>query len=487
MAPVTAHAQAADDWTQYQGGPGHTGSATDAPAPPYLLDWSLPVPLGGPGDQYGVSAPVVAGDIIVVVGHDQVIGVDAASGETAWTVDRELGPSTAAAIATVDGAQMVVYTEGFGDGPPTGSPTPSASPSASASPTEGEPDAAGTFDSHLAAFDLETREPSFDPVGLDAVSRTGVTVDGTTAFVGANGGLVYAVDLTDGTVTWTVDLGRPVSSPLTVAGDTVLVGLQSTQASRLPTVVALDAADGEERWRLDDDATAAIVSTVAADGSTAYVAFSGSQESSVDAVEIGSGERGWRARLPRLFDPTASAPPIITDEAIIATDALGVTYALDPATGERNWNFALNQNVFRAAPIAVAGHVVVGTVEGELVALEEAAGDLVWRSGANGRPIRALAVAGDRIVVVRAGLDAGLEAYIHDPDGTVIREISPTTPDPGMLALNIGVAGLAVAAVTLVLGRFLARRSGPAFPDAPDVDDELSDDGGEQNEDEVRP
>ena len=487
LAPSIALAQVTDGWAQYQGGAGHTGSAADGPAPAYRLDWALPLTAEGPGNQYGVSAPVVAGDDIVVVGFDQVVGVDSTSGDQAWAVDRDPGPSVAAAIARVDGGSMVVYTEGFGDGPPDPDASPSAeggSPSAAATPAGGgEPDGAGTFDSHLAAFDLQTREPSFDPVPLEAVSRTGVTVQGTTAFVGAGGGRMYAVDLTKGSVAWGVELGRPFSSPPTVVGDTVLVGLQSTQASRLPTVVALNAADGEERWRADDDAAASIVSTVAADDATAYVAFSGSQESSVDSFELQTGDRNWRARLPRLFDPTTSAPPVITDDAIVATDALGVTFALDPATGARIWDFALNQNVFRAAPIAVAGHVLVGTAEGELAALEAATGELVWRSGTSDRPIRAMAVAGERIVLIRAGTDAGLEAYAHDPDGTLIREVSPTTPDIGVLALNIGIAGLAVAGVTLVLGRLLARRTGPAFPEDLDANDETDEDEIDDDED----
>jgi outer membrane protein assembly factor BamB len=438
--------------------------------------------LGGPADQYGVSAPVVAGDTIVVVGSEQVIGVEAASGDQAWTVDRDPGPSVPAAIATVDGAEAVVYTEGFGDGPPDpnessapSSAPASVSPSATASgsgPGSGAEEAPGAarFDSHLAAFDLRTREPLFKPVPLYAVSRTGVTVDGNMAFVGANGGRVYAVDLTDGSIAWNVELGRPLTSPLTVAAGTVVVGLQSTQASRLPTVVALSAANGEEAWRVDDDAAAAIVSTAAADDNTAYVAFSGSQESSVDAIDLETGDRTWRARLPRLFDPTATAPPVITDDAVYVTDALGVTFALDPATGARAWDFALNQNVFRAAPIAVAGHVLVGTIDGDFVALETATGQLVWRSEATGRPIRAMAVAGDRLVMVRAGADAGLEAYVHDLDGTLVRVVSPTTPDPGMLALNIGVAGVVVAGLTLALGRLLTRRMGPAFHDEADAD-----------------
>ena len=223
-------------------------------------------------------------------------------------------------------------------------------------------------------------------------------------------------------------------------------------------------------WRLDDQGAAAIVSTAAADDTTAYVAFSGSQEASIDAIDLATGERTWRARLPRLFDPSATAPPVITADALYATDALGVTYALDPEDGSKRWEFALNQNVFRAASIAVSGHVLVGTVEGDLAAIEVSSGELVWRSDDSSSPIRAMAVAGERVVVVRAGADTGLEAYIHDPDGALIREASPTTPDPGTLALNAGLAGVAVVGITLLVGRFLAGHVGPALGDTEGAD-----------------
>ena len=158
-APVSAQTDAG--WPQFQGGPAHTGDAPDGPAPGFSVDWTLAVAPGGPGDQYGLSAPVSTGDLIVAVGPDAVIGVDATAGTQSWSVDRDLGPSVPAAITSIGGRDVVVYTEGFGDGPPdaAGSASPSGSASGSASPSasstggaEDEP-----FDSHLAAFDLETQ------------------------------------------------------------------------------------------------------------------------------------------------------------------------------------------------------------------------------------------------------------------------------------------------------------------------------------------
>ncbi|HVD69236.1 MAG TPA: PQQ-binding-like beta-propeller repeat protein [Actinomycetota bacterium] len=484
--PVSA--QTAGGWPQFQGGPEHTGVAPDGPAPGYSVDWTLAVAPGGPGDQYGLSAPVSAGDLIVAVGPEAVIGVDAAAGTQSWSVDRDLGPSVPAAITSIGGRDAVVYTEGFGEGPPdaAGSASPSASASGSASPspsstgggTQDEP-----FDSHLAAFDLETQEPLWDTVELDAVSRTGVTVGDGMAYLGVNGGTIYAVDLAKGKVAWTAELGRPVATQPAFTDGTVVVGLQASREEPHPTVVALDASTGEERWRADDQSQAAIVSTASIADGTVYVAFTGGQESSIDAFALDTGGRRWRTRFPRFFDLTASTPPVVTDDAVYVTDAQGETYRLDPATGTRVWEFALNEGVLRTAPIAVGDHVLVGTIDGSLVALEASGGDLVWRDDGDGSPLRALAVAGDRVIAVRAGAGAGLVAFAHDDDVALVREVSPTTLNLGLLLGAFAVAALVVAGIVLLAGRVLAGRMGPAFPNGEDRLDFADEDEYEDDDD----
>ena len=342
-------------------------------------------------------------------------------------------------------------------------PPPRPAPPSDASPSDAEEDAA-PFDSHVAAFDLRTREPLWDPIELDAVSRTGVVVDGEKAFFGVNGGTVYAVDLADGRVAWTTELNRVVGTPLSVSEGAVVVGLQASSSSPRPTLVSLDAENGEERWRIDDEGAAAIVSTATIAGSTVFAAFSGGQESSIDAIELDSGARSWRARFPRFFDLSATAPPVVTDEAVFVVDTQGEAYRLDRATGDRVWEFALNEGVLRAAPVATGGYLVVAPIDGSLVALEASTGDLVWRGEGDGFPIRAVAVAGDLLVAVRSGPGAGLIAFGHDPSAALVREVSPTHMDLARLAGSFAVAALAMVALMVLAGRYLAGRMGPAFP-----------------------
>ena len=496
LVAIPATAQTDASWSQFQGDAGHTGYAAQGPAPGYSIDWTMPVPSGGPDDQYGLSAPVVTGDLVVAVGPEEVIGVTASTGAPAWSVERDFGPSASAAIASTAQGDAVVYTEGFGTGPPdpgassaAASEEPTATASASPSNPPGDPlGESAVVDSHLAAFDLRTRKPLWDPVPLDAVSRTGVTVEGSMAYLGVNGGIVYGIDLERGEVSWQVELGRIVATPIAVQDGTVLVGLQLSSEDPRPAVVALEAGSGEERWRLDDQGTAGIVSATSVTDGVVYAAFSGGQESSIDAIDLDSGERRWRTRFPRFFDLSATAPPVVTDDGVYATDTQGETYRLDLATGERTWEFALNQGVLRAAPLVVSDSLLVAMIDGALAALDTSTGDLVWRDAGDGFPLRALAVAGDRVVAVRSGAQAGLVAFAHDDEVALVRELSPTQLDPASLAGSFAAAAIAIGALVLLAGRLLVGRMGPAFADGvelegardanPDPDSDDDDDEG---------
>ncbi len=128
-----ASAQVATAWTEFQGGPSKSGAASDGPQPGYRQAWRTAIAPGGPGGRFGLSAPVIAGDVAVAVGPEHVLGVEVSTGEQAFSVDRELGPPVAPAVATTSAGTLVVYTEGWGDGPADASPSTSASPATSPS------------------------------------------------------------------------------------------------------------------------------------------------------------------------------------------------------------------------------------------------------------------------------------------------------------------------------------------------------------------
>jgi outer membrane protein assembly factor BamB len=457
-----ASAQWGSTWTEYQGGPDRTGSVADGPAPGYRVAWSTPIAPAGPGSRYGPSAPIHAGDVVVVVGPEEVVGVDIGSGEQSFTVDRDPGPSVPAATTVIDGNPAIVYTEGWGDGPPDPTAGPEESP---------EPDADdGTLAvTHVAAFDIETQREPWRPVELDGVSRTGVTVVNGSAFVGVNSGTVTAVDLADGSVRWQQDLGATIGTSIAARDGLVLVGVQGDRDTQ-PAVVALDEASGEQRWRHEPTTASAVVSAVSTDGDDVFAVFAGLSETTIVAIGSDDGTERWSRRVGAGFD--AAAPPVVGDDLVITVDLLGHVRALDVETGEQRWDFAVNAPVFRSVPALVGSFLLVPTIDGELVAIDVETGELVWRNTPDGSPMRSLAPAGDTVIAVRGGARSGIEALEHDPGAALIREASPTTLALGRMLGAMAIAAIPLFAIVVVAGRWLSRRVGPAFPDEAPLDDE---------------
>jgi outer membrane protein assembly factor BamB len=469
--PLASAQTVPEGWTQTQGSGAHLGAVTTGAEPPFREAWRTEQPTSGPGHQYGLSAPIVVGEAVVAVGPRAVIGVSATDGSVLWTVDRRFGPSVSPAAGTVGDATLILYTEGFGTGPPAASATPS--PTASPTPSsDGE-----TPPSFLVAIDAEGREPAWDePLRLEAVSRTGVTVEGDTAYVADRRGKVYAVDVASGALRWNADAGDPVTVPLAAAEGTVVAAIQGDRTTRA-RLVAFDAETGEVRWRHEVAGAAVFGSAVSIDAGSVFAGFS---DQSVRAFALEDGAERWASRVNGL---AFVGIPVVADRAVLVVDAAGQLYRFDRDTGERIWDFALNELVVRSSALVIGDHVLVASVHGDLAAIDLAGGRLVWRRGETGPVLRSLTPVGDRVVGVTGGARAGLVAFEHDPDGRLVSIVSPTEPDAPSLVLNYLAAAVPLALLLVLGGRWLVRRMGPAFleddREAAGDDGEGSDEGGD--------
>jgi PQQ-like domain len=156
-------------------------------------------------------------------------------------------------------------------------------------------------------------------------------------------------------------------------------------------------------------------------------------------------------------------------------------YRLDPETGERLWDFAVNEPVTQS-PVVVAGATVLAaTSTGRLVAIDLESGLLVWQSDEGSGLLRSLALTPDMVLAVRGGLDAGLVAFAHDPDGTLVSVVSPTELDLPKLLGSYLAAAVPLGVLLYLAGRWLRPRMGPAFLD----DDDGDGDGGDDDDPEL--
>lgn len=477
VAAIAATAQISSGWSQVQGDAAHTGYVADSAAPPFKEGWHLTVPLGGPASTFGLSAPVVEGSSVIAVGPDSIVAADLTTGEQLWSVDRDFGPSATPAIAVTGKRRLLIYTEGFGPArlgtsgtPLTAAPTTSPSPSTSGSEA---------FDSHVTALDLATQAPAWTtPLPLKKVSRTGVTVDGNTAFVGDHDGNVYAIDVATGVLRWTAHAGGFLTNSLAVSGGEVVAAVQGGRTVR-PHLIAFKESDGSTSWNVEVQGGAVLASSPAIADGHVVIGFS---DQTVRSFELTDGSENWTARLnsPVFF----TGAPAITPDAVLVVDVSGEVYRLDLATGARAWDFALNETVIRS-PVVVAGdRVLIASSTGHLSAIDLASGRLVWRSERPAGILRSLTPTSAAVIAVRGGGQPGLVAFVEDPDGRLVSVVSPTELDLSKLLLAFAAAAVPLSLLLVIGGRAALQRMGPAFLDDdegdgdPMVEDDVDDEGG---------
>lgn len=193
--------------------------------------------------------------------------------------------------------------------------------------------------------------------------------------VAPDNGLVYvsgtgltAIDAATGKVRWrapapigTGRVGR-VSSPA-VADGRVFVG------SADGSLYALDADSGEVRWRF---AAGSPVSTSPA--VVAGVVYFGNDDGTLFAVRTDTGSLVWSAKVGRWLDE--SSPAVVGGRVFIVSESR-VLVALDGATGEENWRFAVPSGS-ETWPVVATGVVYLGSKDGTVHALDAATGSERW-------------------------------------------------------------------------------------------------------------
>jgi outer membrane protein assembly factor BamB len=484
-----ASAQEAPTWSQFQGGPGHSGVLAEGPEPPFRVRWILSAPTGD-----ALSGAVVAGDLAVSVGDEAVYGINVASGAIEWRVARDGGPLSIPAIGAGPRGRILVYLDGPGPadafGAPEGSPSPSASatpspsasatpsPSASATPSDSpsttgpSPSPTGPGEqpdvSTLVAVSLADRTELWrTPLG--ATSRSGVTIDGTNAFVGDQEGTVYAVSLESGTITWTAEMDGRVDSAVAVADARVVAVARNTDTAQV-VLAAFDVATGERSWpalAIQANSTAGTAPSLA--GGTVFI---GSADRRVRALDTENGNERWAMLALSLFSPATSLA--FDEDSVFAADIAGGVYRLDAADGSRLWSYQLNEVVLRSSPVVSGSSVLLGLGDGRLVAVDVASGHLVWQSAPSAGLVGTIALSSEAVIAVKGGRNAGLIAFEHDPEGALVDVPSPTQLEGGTTLTRWALAAVIVFAVAFVPGLWAARRFGVV------ADDDLGDDGSDR-------
>ena len=250
-------------------------------------------------------------------------------------------------------------------------------------------------------------------------------------YLGSRDQNIYAVEAGTGQVKWTFRTGG-------AAGGAPALGPDGTvfAASWDNKLYALDGATGSKRWAFSMSSSQVPLSSpaVAADG-TLYV----SADLYLFAVDGATGTKKWEATIGM---PLSGASPSVGRDGTVYVGAYGLDrimriFALNPATGVATWTFEDTGYAVSASPaIGFDGTVYVGQYQNQFYALDGASGQRQW-SFATGSPLRSAALGWDNTVYVPA---SGGELYALDRT-TGTRKWAYLRPGQGMTAPALAADG----------------------------------------------
>ncbi|MFB6160656.1 MAG: PQQ-binding-like beta-propeller repeat protein [Haloferacaceae archaeon] len=230
-------------------------------------------------------------------------------------------------------------------------------------------------------------------------------VGGGRLYVGTHD--LVARDAATGAVQWTFETAADagaISAPTVVDGTVYVAGVL-----RDSTLYAVDAASGEERWRVGTAGTPGPGAPAVADGRAYVVDESGA----VTAVATADGSERWQVTP----DPGgwAVAPVVADGRVYVAGD--GVVLALDAADGTERWRRDVGHGV--RPPVAVAGGTVYAAGrDGRVTALDGDEGTERWGADVDGVGLASPTVAGGSdTVYVGAGGEGGEDGALYALDG----------------------------------------------------------------------
>lgn len=319
----------------------------------------------------------------------------------------------------------------------------------------------------LVSIDADTGEEHWR-VEMDAPVRAGATwlpnvgsPAGLVIAVSVSGGVV-AVDADSGAARWTAQLGDRMmawvhAAPIALGGAVAVgeircfavfdadtgearwVREERSRAENMATTtqgvwqddtllvaypmmeqhtVGLEVDTGEVRWSADGVPHHSWASDAVADpdGADVYVTRLGGR---VERLAAATGEVRWTARVAAAFAP---GRPLVVDDSLVVTTALGAVHRFDRRTGHERWRSHLPGSALvamgpyrrtglavPAGPTLVGEHLVQPTGDGWVHRLDLASGQVIGAT-AIGAPITvpAVAVGSDVVVAVAEGTLARL-------------------------------------------------------------------------------
>ncbi|MGH2615152.1 MAG: sigma-70 family RNA polymerase sigma factor [Thermomicrobiales bacterium] len=201
---------------------------------------------------------------------------------------------------------------------------------------------------------------------LSAAANRGAAFADGAVFLGTSDGAFHAIDAASGEQRWRIqtdNVGGVMATPVVAGGLIYEITFNGPVPNRL---YAFDAATGDERWRME--VPQEFVSIAGAAGGTVYA---GSAAGVLFALDAATGTERWRFAADDIVD---TGPGIVGDTVYIVSQDRHV-YALDAANGAERWRFPIDGSS-SWGPVASGGVLYLGDVFGNVYAIAGSEGDL---------------------------------------------------------------------------------------------------------------
>lgn len=241
---------------------------------------------------------------------------------------------------------------------------------------------------------------------------------------------------------------RPASTRRSVLKTAAGVGLTATVAGKS----ALAQSDDREKWKTDLTPSFSAPPTVV-DG-TVFIGGSSSYTETTNklyALDATTGDKQWEFAVDNGID----AAPQVVNETVFIGDLRGTVYALDAETGTEIWIFETDGQIL-SSPTFVDGTVFVGSADFNLYAVDAETGDKQWAFKADNDVYTAPTVVDGTVYVVSwdygggrlyaVDADTGTKEWSYKTGGT--SESSPTVVDGTVYVGSVDSNVYAVDATT---------------------------------------
>jgi outer membrane protein assembly factor BamB len=194
---------------------------------------------------------------------------------------------------------------------------------------------------------------------------SGVSVEGDTAFAGFSGGKLVALAMANGALRWEVTVAIPKGSTelervVDVVGDPPVQGREVCAAAYQGRVACYDVTNGRQTWARD-------LSSLTGVSLDARYAFVADDKGSIHELDRSTGRSAWKQDKLSLRQPSL---PQALETVVAVGDYEGYVHFLARDSGAFVARFNTNRgSPIRAAPLPIAGGVLVQTQDGALFSL----------------------------------------------------------------------------------------------------------------------